>query len=386
MPKQIMALILPLRLSKWWLVFFGKRQEISVPSRAPSEDLPHTPAEPGLAPLSAVVPAVLAPPAIDRVEAANSVCPAGSTPATGIERERVPVNAERRACTLGELSKLKQIPALQSIARGFQQATSREEGSLDEVVELVRKDPALCVRVLRMANSAFFASDQPIDDIMTAVHMLGLRRVRTLTTALFTMRDTNAVTAGFDWKHLWVHGLATASVAEELEHLLGLRPHPQLYLAALMHDVGKIVLATIEPEVYRKVLVDSWQGSCRLEELEQTHLGVGHGEAGEIFARENSLPAEVVEAIAHHARPEVATHSPLVVALVNIANYVSKSYGLGFSGARLDDVDGDFETLPAWTVIAAQIGAVGDLGQLEEEMRDYVHRLKPELQIVCKDL
>src|SRR5690349_13140716 len=84
-----------------------------------------------------------------------------------------------------------------------------------QTLEALEKDPALCVRVLRMANSASVRSEKKIEDIFTAVQMLGLRRVSTLAQALFTMRDARNMAGGLDWRHLWVHALATAAIAEE---------------------------------------------------------------------------------------------------------------------------------------------------------------------------
>lgn len=370
---------LQLRFGSWWSWLLGKDKPASAPLAAP-------PREP-LPPATGIVPASPAPAVAaigERGKANREELTQTLLETVGRKAGLVAAPAEtdpgRRVRTLAALANLKQIPALQSLARGFLQATSRDEVSLDEIVAVVQKDPALCVRVLRMANSAFVSPEQRIEDIMTAVQMLGVRRVRTLAQALFTMRDSNAVVAGFDWKHLWIHALATAAVAEELEHRLGLPANPRLHLAALMHDVGKIVLSTIEPETYRGVLVDGWNGNQRLEVLEEARLGVGHGEAGEIFARQSGLPDEIVETIKHHAQPENATGHPLPVALVSVANYVSKTYGLGFSGARLDETDGDFETLPAWPVIARHTGGPVDAGQVEAELHAFVLGLKPELQ------
>lgn len=370
---------LQLRLGGWWSWLFGKPGPASAPRPAPPSGPPP--------PAAAFVPL---PPVPAAAEAGARLEPDGEelkqtlleTVGGKTAPAAAPAEADpgRRARTLAELENLRQIPALQSLARGFLLATSREEASLDEIVAVVQKDPALCVRVLRMANSAFVSPEQRIDDIMTAVQMLGVRRVRTLAQALFTMRDSKSVAEGFDWKHLWIHALATAAVAEELEQRLGLPANPRLHLAALMHDVGKIVLSTIEPEAYRGVLVDGWNGNRRLAALEEARLGVGHAEAGGIFARQSGLPDEVVETILHHAQPENAGAHPLPVALVSVANYVSKTYGLGFSGARLDDTDGDFEALPAWAVIARHAGGRVDPGQLEQELHAFVLSLKPELQ------
>jgi putative nucleotidyltransferase with HDIG domain len=291
----------------------------------------------------------------------------------------VAVDPARRAQTLEALEKLQQIPALQSLAQGFLRAATRSDGSVEEVVAAVEKDPALCVRVLRMANSASVRPEKKIEDIFTAVQMLGLRRVSALAQALFTMRDARSMAGGLDWKHLWVHALATAAIAEELEQRLGRPAGPQLYLAALLHDVGKIVLSTVTPEKYGAVLDEVLAGDGRLDVLEQERFGVGHAEAGVIFARHGNLPDEVVAAIAHHGAPAEARAHRGTVAIVNLANFLSKTYGLGFSGARLDETDGDFVSLPGWAVIADAVGGDFDPAIIEEDMRPFISDLKQEL-------
>src|SRR6185369_7463097 len=135
-----------------------------------------------------------------------------------------------------------------------------------EVVEAVEKDSALCVRVLKMANSVLISPERRIEDLETAVQMLGVARVRKAAQALFTLRDANRVAEGFDWRHLWIHALATAAIAEELEQQLRSSGDPQLHLAALLHDVGKVVLSTIAPDEYREVLIISWNENGRLED------------------------------------------------------------------------------------------------------------------------
>ncbi|MFZ5496293.1 MAG: HDOD domain-containing protein [Verrucomicrobiota bacterium] len=287
-----------------------------------------------------------------------------------------------RADTLEKLRQLRQIPALQSLAQGFLRAAARSDGSIEEVVAAVERDPALCVRVLRMANSAFVNPEQKITDIATAVQMLGLRRVNTLTHALFTLREARSPAGGVDWRHLWVHALATAALAEVLEEQLGRRADPQLYLAALLHDVGKIVLSTVAPEAYRAIMDRAWAGEGRLDALEQAGFGLGHAEAGVVFAQQCGLPDEVVAAIGHHGDPVRADRHRQVVALVSIANHLAKLYGLGFSGARLDESDGDLETQPAWAVIAEETGATPDIELIAEAVRGRVAGLKQELQSV----
>jgi putative nucleotidyltransferase with HDIG domain len=210
--------------------------------------------------------------------------------------------------------------------------------------------------------------------------MLGVVRVRRLAQAVFTLRDARQMTEGLDWRHLWVHAFATAAIAEELERRLRPSAESGVHLAALLHDVGKIVLSTVAAEEYRAVLVAAWNGEGRLEDLERARLGVEHREAGGVFARRNQLPSAVVEAIAYHATPDAAEHHRFEVALVSLANHLSKAYGLGFSGARLDECDGEFAELPAWKVLAETVGCVPDAELLEEALADFIAGLRVELR------
>ena len=290
------------------------------------------------------------------------------------------VDPDVRERTLAALRELKQIPALQSLAQGFLRAMNQPEVAVGEVVSAIEKDSALCVRVLRMANSVLVSPERRIEDLETAVQMLGVTRVRKAAQALFTLRDANRVAEGFDWRHLWIHALATAAIAEELEPRFRAVGDSQIHLAALLHDVGKIVLSTIMPDAYREVLIVAWNENGRLEDLERERLGVDHREAGVLFAEHNGLPNVVVQAIAHHNRPEEATAHRFEVALVTIANYVTKAHGLGFSGSRLGDEDGDFADLSAWAVIEETCGFKPDVDALEDELHGFISNLRGDLK------
>ncbi len=285
-----------------------------------------------------------------------------------------------RDATLAALRDLRQIPALQSLAQGFKQATNRPDVAVEEVVAAINKDGALCVRVLRMANSALIGSERRIENLETAVQMLGVVRVRKTAQALFTLNNADKIVEGFDWRHLWVHALATAAIAEELEQRLRSAGDSQIHLAALLHDVGKIVLSTVAADSYRGVLVRAWGEGGRLEELERDTLGVDHREAGVMFATHNGLPAMVVQAIAHHHDPARAATHRLEVALIALANHLSKAHGLGFSGARLDESDGEFAAHPAWQVVDEECGGKLDAEAIEADLGPFLSGLRAELR------
>lgn len=285
-----------------------------------------------------------------------------------------------REQTLASLEGLQQIPSLQSLVQGFVKISGNDDASVGDVVASIQKDPALCIRLLTMANSVVIASEQRVRDLNTAVHLLGVLRVRRLQKAFFTLRDARQLVDGLDWRHLWIHALATAGLAEELDRQLDTHCGPQLYLAGLLHDVGKIALSTVAADAYRCVLVDAWNEKGLLEELERTHLGINHREAGWIFALQNKLPEVVVEAVAFHNDPYAAKAHPVEVALVSVANYLSKEFGLGFSGSRLADSDGEFADLPAWRIIFEETGRERNLDALELSLRQFSGAMRGELR------
>lgn len=361
----------------WWTQFLRRWTEVAAPLTAPSR--PST--ETAVRSRELILPEAKPPTVIRPEPEVTSLLETVQRTAldSGLDGPRVADPAARER-TLSGMRGLQQIPALQSLANGFLQTLSQSEVSVPEVVEAIRKDSALCVRLLRAANSILVSPERRIEDLDTAVQMLGVVRVRKMMQAMFTLRDGQKVAAGFDWRHLWVHALATAAIAEELEKRLRSADNSQIHLAALLHDVGKIVLSTLAPDDYREVLVRAWHDGGTLDELERGALGVDHREAGVAFAQHNRLPEIVVQAIAHHHCPSGATCYRLEVALISLANYLSKAHGMGFSGARLREADGEFSELPAWSVVAEMCGGRLDAAAVEADLAGFLTELRAELR------
>lgn len=368
-------------LGEWWTWLvgrvgrsFGAERTVTAESAPPSP--PTTEAEPARPP----VPKHWVAPSREALQEALAETLKGAA----LDQTITPFDASEvaalRARTLDELAHLQQIPALQSFVRSFHSTLGRVDVDVADVVEGVAKDSALCVRILRMANSVAVGSAQRIEDLDTAVQMLGVTQVRKIAQTLFTLRDGSRLADGFDWRHLWLHAIATAALADELDKQLRGDPPAALYVAALLHDMGKIVLSTVAPDEYRTILVATWQERGRLEELERLRLGVDHREAGVHFARQCGLSEMVVQAIAHHDQPELAESCRFEVALVSLANHISKVYGLGFSGARLDTGESDFATLPAWRVIEEELGRRPDIEGIEANMDAFAGTVRAELR------
>lgn len=291
-----------------------------------------------------------------------------------------------RAQTLNDLKALKELPALKSLAQGFARIVSRPDVDVDEVVESISKDQGLSVRILRMANSAEVSSEQRIDSLDVAAQMLGVDRVRQAADAVSILGLPSSAGDSLDWKHLWIHALGTAAISERLEGLIRGERTSAVYVAGLLHDAGKIVLSTLQPDAYRGVLLDAWNELEPLESLEVARFGVDHAEAGVNFARQNVMGEIIVLAIAHHGRPDRAETHRLEVALVALGNFLAKAYGVGFSGSRLTERDGEFADHPAWAIIEQEIGRRPDIEHVSDQMKVFIKRLRTQLAALREGL
>jgi len=286
----------------------------------------------------------------------------------------------RRSRTLAARGGLKQLPALQALAKSFIRAAARDDVDLAEVAAAIARDPALSVRVLQLANAAAGGHAAPVEDLGAAVLRLGVGRVRWLSQAIYMLRDSRATAPGFDWRHLWIHALATAAIAEELGRRLGLPAEPLLGLAALLHDVGKLVLAVVCPEDYGAALLAAWNQARPLDELEQVRLGVSHREAGRIYLEQCGLPPVVLAAAVHHHAPAGApAATQATVAVIALANHLSKAFGLGFSGTGAASAEAEFTELAAWATLEGATGRTFDRWLLEDGLRRWIPQLRTEL-------
>jgi len=284
-----------------------------------------------------------------------------------------------REATLAKLAGLEQIPALKALADNFTSALSKPDIDVDEIVSVISKDSALCLSILRMANSVEIGSRQRVDNLETAVQMLGVSRVRRAAEAVKILRANESDKAVLDWCHLWIHSLGTAIIAEKLAERLRAPNQRQIYLAALFHDVGKIALSTLYPADYRNILIGTWLDGTRLEALERQCFGVEHSEIGAAFVTQNKMSLLISQTVSHHSAPENATAHRSEVAIVNIANFLAKFYGLGFSGSRLDETDGDLAGLTAWQVLMAETGRLNDAVQIQSSLEPFILSLRRDL-------
>lgn len=180
-------------------------------------------------------------------------------------------------------------------------AMGREDYGLREIEQIIAYDPILTGRLLRIANSAALSTGAPIASVRAAILKIGAGRVLSYALSGPLSKQMQRPLAGYGLGQgvLWRHLVASALAVELLDGTTKVRVPAEAFAAALLHDLGQIVMAQfLEPKLMRLIELAKEQGlSSREAELEI--LGLHQGEVGALVAQEWRLPDRIVRAIAY---------------------------------------------------------------------------------------
>lgn len=224
------------------------------------------------------------------------------------------------------------IEALPASVTRLTALTRGDTWSLLEVEEIVRLDQALTMRLLRAANSAASASAVPISTVRDAIVRLGVRSLLSLAMAVGVQKRLAQALPeyGLSEGELWRHSVAAALATESIQSYCRAAVPPETYTAALLHDVGKLVMARfLSPDVLRVLARARQQGGLSSLKAECELLQVHHGELGGLIAQQWQLPDRLVTGIIHHHTPGLA--HDVIADAVHVANVAAKIAGTGHS-------------------------------------------------------
>jgi putative nucleotidyltransferase with HDIG domain len=200
------------------------------------------------------------------------------------------------------------------------------DSTLESIAEVVSFDQALTGRALRAANSAASASHSTITTVKDAVVRLGRSTMLTLGFGPKVRQQLQQAIPEFGLAEnmLWRHSVAAALAAESMASMCKVQIPPESYAAALLHDVGKLVLARfLDPDRLSYLQRAQDEGRCNPLQAEMEILEVNHAELGGLIARHWGLPERIALGIQYHHNP--AEDHPLVCHVVCAANVLAKS-------------------------------------------------------------
>jgi putative nucleotidyltransferase with HDIG domain len=214
------------------------------------------------------------------------------------------------------------------IAAQVVQKLAKPDSTPQEIHELLSQDQSLAARVLKMANSPFYGASRRVSSIKEAVIFMGFDTIGSFIMSS-VMKDMTA-TAGEAGRSLWEHSICCAAGARHLGRILGHQRLEVIFLAGLMHDIGKSVLFLQVPEMMQEVVL-AVNGGKSFPEAESELLALTHAEVGQLLAQNWQFPLAMVDVVANHHAPERAATARELTHTVSIANSLCHKLGIGLT-------------------------------------------------------
>ena len=220
------------------------------------------------------------------------------------------------------------MPAFPKSVQKILELTRHLDCSPRELVQVIEKDPVVTVKVLRVVNAAYFSLPKPITSINHAVVYLGFNTIKNLALGIAAIGivPPNNV-AGFDGRQCLLHCLSTAGIAKKLAPRVAGADPMDSYVAGLLHDFGKLVLARFLPAEFRTALELSQCHQTSLHLALRDVIGADHAEVGAMLVEIWCFPANLIEAIRFQYGPD--TRDTPMIACVFAANQISKKLQFG---------------------------------------------------------
>ena len=195
--------------------------------------------------------------------------------------------------------------------------------SLDRLAHVLRADPGLAGRIVKVANSAYYRRRGNIASVQQASALLGLHVVSQIITMVSQSRMLGQALSGYDMEagELWRHSLATAIFAEILAGKTGGEYSSEAFLAGLMHDAGKIILNPYLHRCGEAVKADSGSRTAAVD-AEIRILGFDHADIGSELCIKWQLPVGLANAIRFHHMPRLSVDNGLAY-ILELADFLA---------------------------------------------------------------
>lgn len=225
------------------------------------------------------------------------------------------------------------IPALPLAAAKAMQMLNDMEQNLNDIMKLLEYDAGATANILKAANSAAFGSGRTISSTRDAIIRLGMKRVLQALVSSSVSRFMKKTVKGYDLPpgELWKSSVAGAAAVEAIRDNLSIKGLPDyVFTAALMRDIGKIVLGSFININASEIIEYAQANKLQFPEAEKHFLGMDHAEAGATLLAQWNLPKPLVEAVRFHHSPEAAAiESKQNINVVHLADSLTVLCGIG---------------------------------------------------------
>jgi putative nucleotidyltransferase with HDIG domain len=224
-----------------------------------------------------------------------------------------------------------QLPPFPTVLNRALNLMNNPNVSLQEIVETIQYDQSITTNVLKICNSAYFGLRKPVGSLQEAVMLLGFTQLLEILLSGVAGSMMGKAVSGYNLEagELWKHSVSSALLSQIIAKRINREPSPLLFTAALIHDIGKVMLNSFvaEQSDLIKQLVQT-KGISFLE-AEKEVLGIDHAELSALIIENWNFPREIFQAIRFHHTPLLATSDQEYVYQIYLCDLVAILTGIG---------------------------------------------------------
>ncbi len=235
--------------------------------------------------------------------------------------------ADKRSEMRSLIRDTKSLPTLPGIITKLGSLADNDKVSAHEMARVVSADQVLSAKVLKLVNSAFYGFPGRVSTVSNALILLGVNVVKSLaiTSSIFDIMEKSIV-------GLWEHSMGVATAAGTIARTLKLPEPEETATAALLHDIGKVIIKIKLQDDYAQLTALMNEKGCTMMEAERDLLDIDHAEIGGLLARSWLLPEKLIEPITCHHQVDRSQAHQSKTAVIHLADVLIKASGFGFSG------------------------------------------------------
>ena len=209
-------------------------------------------------------------------------------------------------------------------------AIKKETFSLEEVTEIISGELSLSVKVLKIANSAFYGRASQVKTINEAFMILGANTIKNLALAFSLKKVLTISKSVFNFDYFWRNSITAGIASELLARIVRYSKNNEYFLSGFLQDIGIIVLYNHDPKTYKEILEKKKETGEKLYLIEQEVLSLNHQDAGCYLLKAWKFPESIYQPISmHHSSADsnsISDRTLLVIKTLNIADLVRDIY------------------------------------------------------------
>lgn len=211
---------------------------------------------------------------------------------------------------------------------------SNPRSSIQDLSDVILKDQASVVKLLRVVNSSLYGLQGKITTVNQAIFYLGFNEVKNLLLALSVMEIFDKINKSeqFNVVDLWKHSIAVGVISRLIATKLNIKDTENFFIAGIIHDIGKLFFINFFADAYFHVVEKVKISGEDLSRVETQTFGLSHEVVGAELAKKWNLPSVLVNTIEYHNRGKIAGKTDTLLATVHLSNIISNIMLLGDSG------------------------------------------------------